>query len=48
MILKDIPGIEFVYLDEKDVVRHKLVQYIIKAYDKYEEKKLNDDNIYLE
>lgn len=37
-ILKDINGIEFIYLGEKDVVRHKLVQHIIKAYDKYEEK----------
>ncbi len=35
-ILKGIPGIEFVYLSEKDVVRHKLVQSIIKAYEKYE------------
>ncbi len=43
MILKDIPGIGFIYLDEKDVVRHKLVQYIIKAYDKYEEQ-IKGDN----
>ncbi len=43
MILKGIPGIDFVYLDERDVVRHKLVQYIIKAYDKYEEKKSNEE-----
>lgn len=35
-ILKDIRGIEFVYLSEKDVVRHELVQKIIKAYEKYE------------
>lgn len=32
-ILKDINGIEFVYFDEKDVVRHKLVQMIVKAYE---------------
>lgn len=43
MILKGIPDIDFIYLDERDVVRHKLVQYIIKAYDKYEEKKSNDE-----
>jgi phosphate starvation-inducible PhoH-like protein len=36
-ILKDIQGISFVYLDEKDVVRHKLVRQIIEAYDKYED-----------
>ena len=35
-ILKGIDGISFVYLDEKDVVRHKLVRDIIEAYDKYE------------
>jgi len=38
-ILKNIEGIEFVYLTEKDVVRHELVQRIIKAYEKYDSKK---------
>lgn len=37
-ILKDIEGISFVYLDENDVVRHRLVREIIEAYDKHEEK----------
>ena len=31
-ILKKIDGIGFVYLDESDVVRHRLVKDIIKAY----------------
>lgn len=35
-ILKDIKGIEFILLNEKDVVRHELVQRIIKAYEKYD------------
>ena len=35
-ILEDVEGIEFVFLNEQDVVRHALVQRIIKAYDKYE------------
>ncbi len=35
-ILAGIEGIEFVYLTEKDVVRHHLVQNIIKAYEKFE------------
>lgn len=35
-ILKDIKGVRFVYFSEKDVVRHKLVQEIIKAYEKFE------------
>ena len=33
-ILKNIPGIDFIYFDNKDVVRHKLVADIIKAYEK--------------
>lgn len=37
-ILKDTEGISFVYLDEKDVVRHKLVRDIIEAYDRHEKK----------
>jgi len=32
-ILKDIKGISFVYFSDKDVVRHELVQKIIKAYE---------------
>ncbi len=36
-ILKGITGIEFIYLTEKDVIRHQLVQSIIKAYEKYED-----------
>ncbi len=34
-ILKEISGIQFVYFDERDVVRHKLVQEIIKAYERH-------------
>lgn len=37
-ILKDIPGIEFVNLGKQDVVRHRLVRDIIKAYEDFEEK----------
>jgi len=35
-ILAGIEGIEFVYLTERDVVRHKLVQDIIRAYERFE------------
>jgi phosphate starvation-inducible PhoH-like protein len=38
-ILKNVEGLEFIYLTEKDVVRHELVQRIIKAYEKYDQKK---------
>ena len=34
-IVKDIEGIGFIYFDERDVVRHKLVQQIVKAYDAF-------------
>lgn len=32
-LLKNISGIKFIYLNERDVVRHHLVQKIIKAYE---------------
>jgi phosphate starvation-inducible protein PhoH and related proteins len=37
-ILKNTEGIKFVYFSERDVVRHKLVQEIVKAYEKYEKR----------
>ncbi|RMF57211.1 MAG: PhoH family protein [Calditrichaeota bacterium] len=40
-ILANIEGIKFVYLTERDVVRHRLVRDIIKAYDLHESKQTN-------
>lgn len=37
-ILDDIEGIRFVYFSERDVIRHELVQSIIKAYEKFKGK----------
>ena len=37
-ILKNVEGVKFVEFSEKDVIRHPLVQKIIKAYEKYEER----------
>ena len=34
-VLQGVSGISFVYFDEKDVVRHRLVQSVIKAYEAY-------------
>jgi len=34
-VVGDIEGIAFVHFDDRDVVRHKLVQQIVKAYDAY-------------
>nr|WP_049755617.1 PhoH family protein [Cytophaga hutchinsonii] len=37
-ILKNIPGIAQIELDKKDVMRHKLVERILEAYEKEQEK----------
>ena len=37
-ILSNLDGIEFVYFTDKDVVRHKLVQMIIRAYEEQSKK----------
>ena len=39
-ILQNIEGIAHIELDEEDVVRHRLVKAIIKAYDKDGEEQL--------
>jgi phosphate starvation-inducible PhoH-like protein len=36
-VLRNVEGISFVYFDERDVVRHNLVQRIVKAYERYDE-----------
>jgi phosphate starvation-inducible PhoH-like protein len=36
LVLKDVDGIGILYLDDKDVVRHRLVRKIIEAYKKIE------------
>src|SRR5882724_596509 len=36
-VLKGVEGISFVHFDERDVVRHSLVQRIVKAYERYNE-----------
>lgn len=37
-VLKDIDAVSFVLFDDKDVVRHNLVQKIVRAYESYTEK----------
>lgn len=48
-ILKDVEGIAVVQLNEKDIVRHKLVTRIVNAYDNYDkqnnEKQNNNESI---
>jgi phosphate starvation-inducible PhoH-like protein len=36
-ILRGVEGIQFIQFDERDVVRHSLVQKIVKAYERYNE-----------
>ncbi|MGL5972140.1 MAG: PhoH family protein [Oscillospiraceae bacterium] len=47
-VLKNIEDISIHYFNEKDVVRHRLVREIIKAYEKNEEEytKFNNDEKY--
>ncbi|OIP02790.1 MAG: phosphate starvation-inducible protein PhoH [Bacteroidetes bacterium CG2_30_32_10] len=40
-ILKNLEGIDFIYLNETDIVRHKLVSDIVKAYAKEYEQNSN-------
>ncbi len=40
-VVRDIDGISFIHFDERDVVRHKLVQQIVKAYDLYTNGQIN-------
>jgi phosphate starvation-inducible PhoH-like protein len=37
-VLANLVGIEFIYFNDKDVVRHKLVQMIIRAYEEHSKK----------
>jgi phosphate starvation-inducible PhoH-like protein len=42
-ILKDIPGITHIEFDKKDIVRHKLVQRIVEAYERHDAKGLREN-----
>ncbi len=41
-VLRNIDGISYIELDEEDVVRHRLVKSIIKAYNKDDERKTQE------
>lgn len=42
-ILGSVKGLKFIRFSDKDVVRHKLVQQIVKAYQKYEERNVQPE-----
>jgi len=43
-VLKDVEGIGFTWFDSRDVVRHTLVQRIVEAYDRYDQKTISPLN----
>ena len=42
-VLSSVEGVTFVYFDETDVVRHELVQRIVRAYESYDRGRLGED-----
>ena len=44
-ILKGVKGIAFIELNQKDIVRHKLVTRIVEAYDKYEKEQVKKKEV---
>jgi phosphate starvation-inducible PhoH-like protein len=40
-VLKNVEGIGFTWFDSKDVVRHSLVQRIVEAYDRFDQKTIS-------
>jgi phosphate starvation-inducible PhoH-like protein len=47
-VLKKVEGLAFVYFDEGDVVRHHLVQRIIRAYDEHKARIAEEQMLLLE
>ena len=43
-VLKNVDGVSFIYMDEKDIVRHKLVTRIVNAYHQYEKLKVQSSS----
>jgi phosphate starvation-inducible PhoH-like protein len=44
-ILNGVEGIDFIYLNRTDVVRHRLVRDIIHAYNQYQKQNDNNHNL---
>jgi phosphate starvation-inducible PhoH-like protein len=43
-VVAKVPGISFIYFTERDVVRHNLVQLIIRAYEEYDQMRASKSN----
>ncbi len=44
-VLRNVPGIGFIEMNDKDIVRHKLVTRIVNAYNKYEKEQAEKKKI---
>jgi phosphate starvation-inducible protein PhoH and related proteins len=44
-VVKRVLGISFVYFTERDVVRHQLVQRIIRAYEEYDQQRASAETV---
>ena len=42
-VLKDVKGIDFIHLDQQDVIRHKLVKRIIEVYERDKQEREAED-----
>lgn len=45
MVLAGVDGIEFVHLNDQDVVRHELVQKIVQAYERYDAERAKKEQL---
>ncbi|HCY01405.1 MAG TPA: phosphate starvation-inducible protein PhoH, partial [Bacteroidales bacterium] len=43
-LLKEVPGLSIVYFDSRDIIRHRLVKYIVHAFDKLAKKNEEENN----
>lgn len=43
-LLKEVPGLSIVYFDSRDIIRHRLVKYIVHAFEKLAKKNEEEDN----
>ncbi len=43
-LLQNIPGLSIIYFDSRDIIRHKLVKYIVHAFDKLSKKTEENSN----
>ena len=41
-LLENVPGLSIIYFDSRDIIRHKLVKYIVHAFEKYTKQKDDD------